>query len=82
MKTKTNMKNQIKMTVTLPFILFVNDYHEFYGLDKMLSFVVNKKIKYYELGGEDDDVQGWSAVFYSGKRPTKKEIESLKKFIK
>lgn len=70
------MKNQIKMNVTLPFILFVRDYHEFYGLDEMLSFVLNKKIKYYELG-EDDDVYGYPAVFYTGKRPSKKEIESL-----
>ena len=69
----------MKTNVTFPFILIAQDYHEFYGMDKLLSFVLNEKVKCWELptdGGE------YRAVFYIGKRPSKKELKNLKSFYK
>lgn len=68
----------MKTDITLPFILVVQDYNEFYGMDKLLSFVLNKKVRCWEFSTESE----YRAVFYSGKRPSKKELRSMNCFNK
>jgi len=79
---KKKATNSIELT--FPKVVSVDDYHEFGNIVDYIKELTGKKIKYIELGDFEDNFDMPNvALFYIGKRPTKKEIETnLKKWIK
>lgn len=84
MTTKKANKAEIKLN--FPTIISVDDYHEFDNIIDYIERFTSKQIKFYELNNYEEryDMPSYSAIFYVGKRPIKKEIELLleKKFEK
>lgn len=85
------MKNKANNSIELTFPKFasVNDYSHFVVIANNLGKDIGKKLKYIEitrlialelikLGFDEDsfdDMPNYVALFYIGKRPTKKEID-------
>ena len=79
---KKKATNSIELT--FPKVVSVDDYHQFGEIVDYIEELTGKKIKYIELGDFEDnfDMPNYVALFYIGKRLTKKEIETnLKKWI-
>ena len=64
------------MKIDFPFIVCVGDYHEFDGILHLLNCLSDSKVKYMEL--EMDRYPTYSAIFYSGKKPSKETILKTK----
>lgn len=67
----------MELQVVLPFVEYFDDYHEIsYYLDKLKTSLNCKKLKGEEFTFDNYSGEYW-AVFFIGKRPSKKELELL-----
>lgn len=70
----------MKIEVKIPRVMIVNDYHEVTAIKEYLREVLGNQIKVKEiLGGDYKESQydGYGALIYVGKRPSRKEIIRL-----
>ena len=66
-----------RVTIKLPQLIFVDDYHEFRYLEEYLNLILNKpKIKIVEISFDQDQGQ-YVGIVYSGKKPTRKILQKL-----
>ena len=64
-----------KISIKLPVIVMVDDYHEFWFLEKHFK-KLNKSIKLIEEGF-DYNTKNYVGIVYTGKTPSKKAIKAL-----
>lgn len=72
------MKTQ-KISIKIPFIKSFEDYHEIRCFAEDLSSVSKIKIKHFEITDSNNFDGYYYGLFYTGTKPTKKDIENLKK---
>jgi hypothetical protein len=71
--------NKDALTIMLPRIVAVSDYHQFGGIARIINSMVYSriKVKQTEVMGYADDNGNYLAMVYIGRKPSQKDFKAL-----